>query len=102
MGRSFQENFGRRTSGHKIKQAKAARQNASRGPDQPLRNGDFTKNPLVLHSTAATTTSIRACGVDGEAARPRSAEESAASAPSVAVVCIGCAACDWNSARLNR
>jgi hypothetical protein len=71
MGTSDQANRGRRTSGHKIKQANAARQNANRGPDHPLKYGDFTKNPLVLHNTAAANTNHRACRNDGTPAGSR-------------------------------
>ena len=55
-GRSFHDHVGRRTSGHRTTHAKAARQNAITGPGQPCKGGAFTKNPLVLHNTAAVNT----------------------------------------------
>src|SRR3954468_7979185 len=69
IGTSFHDQVGRRTSGQRARQANAARQNASRGPDQPARYGDLTKKPLVLHITAATKTSNRACRSEGIAER---------------------------------
>ena len=65
IGTSHHVHRGWRTSGHKIKQANAARQNARSGPDQPTRYGDFTKNPLVLHISAAVRTRRRAWRSDG-------------------------------------
>src|SRR5712671_531086 len=69
IGTSFHDQAGRRTSGHSARHANAARQNASRGPDQPARYGDLTKKPLVLHITAATKTNHRACRSEGIAER---------------------------------
>src|SRR5690242_2452553 len=69
IGMSFHDQLGRRTMGQSARQANAARQNASRGPDQPARYGDFTKKPLVLHIVAATRTNRRACLSDGTDAR---------------------------------
>lgn len=43
-----------------MKQANAARQKASSGPGQAAKYGAFAKNPLVLQSSAATTTNSRA------------------------------------------
>src|SRR5688572_12285281 len=65
IGRSFHDHCGRRTSGHRTKHAKPARQNASAGPGQPLRYGAFTKKPLVLHIVAAASTNNRAWAKGG-------------------------------------
>ena len=51
--------------------ANTARQNASGGPVHPARYGDFTKNPLVLHNTAATNTNHRAAKTVGPRPRPK-------------------------------
>src|SRR3954470_24106775 len=81
IGSSFHDQLGRRTSGHNARQANAARQNASRGPDQPARAGDLTKNPLVLHMTAAIKTSTRACRSEGTVARRSSIVSGSAAEP---------------------
>src|SRR4051812_12330744 len=79
IGMSFHDQTGRRTIGQSATQANAARQNASRGPDQPARYGDLTKKPLVLHIVAATRTSQRAWDSDGipDSAAPSSAGSAA-------------------------
>ena len=56
IGTSRNDQFGRRTSGQRATHANTARQNAMRGPVHPARYGDFTKKPLVLHSTADINT----------------------------------------------
>src|SRR4051794_37047345 len=59
IGTKRHDQLGRRTSGDNAADANTARQNATRGPVHPARYGDFTKNPLVLHNTAATNTNHR-------------------------------------------
>jgi hypothetical protein len=65
IGTSHQVHLSCRTIGHKIEHANAALQKANSGPPQPTRYGDFTKNPLVLHITAAASTKRRALRTDG-------------------------------------
>src|SRR5687768_10256740 len=65
IGTNFHDQAGWRTIGQRARQANAARQNATRGPDQSAKYGDLTKNPLVLHITAAISTSNRACPNEG-------------------------------------
>src|SRR3954471_14330400 len=72
IGTSRHDQLGRRTSGHNAILANTARQNASGGPFHPARYGDFTKNPLVLHSTAATNTNHRAAKTVGPRPAPSS------------------------------
>src|SRR5258708_5974087 len=81
MGTSRHVQPGRRTSGHSARQANAARQKASRGPDQPARYGDLTKKPLVLHMMAAISTRSLACRSEGIVARRPSSDEGSAAEP---------------------
>src|SRR6476620_4275383 len=81
IGTSFHVQRGWRTIGHSARHANAARQNASRGPDQPARYGDLTKKPLVLHITAAVNTSKRACRSEGILALRSSSDDGSAVEP---------------------
>jgi len=65
MGMSFQLQRGWRISGTRMTQAKAARQKARSGPGQSSIKWNLAKKPLLLHMTAAESTSSRAENRDG-------------------------------------